>query len=831
MPAVAIGAICAVHLWILRPELTDVTTRSDLTVHRTMIDWATGRLQDGKFPIDGWFGRIGLGFPMMHQYQTLPHQIAALGATVIGVGNASRWSTFLIVGTWPIAMYLGCRLLGLSVGTAIVAAGLAPLVASNPSYGFEHSSYIWRGLGLWTQMWAMWMFPIAMGLAWRAVNQRRNIASAAAATAFVFCTHLQTGYLLAMIIGAMAFVSFVDFRGRVLRMMVVLGGSLIVSAWLLVPVFTDQRWSANTEFNANTVWVDSFGASKVWGWLVGGELFDRDHPPVLTVLVFAGVVVAAINSRKDPLSRLVLGTFVVSFILFCGKDPFGPVIGLLPGVDSLLLHRFISGVQFSGVLLAAMAVVTGARWLHSGLERSALARVPTLTAADRSSFRLAFELSLGALLLVALVPAINVTDSHERQAAGWMKTQRVADRNDGEQIDALVATALADGGGRIYAGLLGNRGGGYLVGGSRAQTVIQEAGPTDVLGYSLRIPSLLADVEVRFNQNNPAHYEMFNVRWVVQPADRAAPPNGQLFETQGQHNLFQIQNATGYIGVVDVEGSYPAERDNVGRGAEAVLASTEASADRPFPVVEYEDLEPVAATVVPGVGGAPGTATDEADDLDGGRFGANVSMAREGFVILRAAYHQRMSARVDGVSMPTSMVAPGFVGVRVPAGDHRVDFVYEPYPHYPVLIAAGFVAVVGLWFWGRRRGPVSLPVAVPSVDHLIDERAVTIDDDRFAGDAQVLEVGEGLAFGHVAPGSFSEQSPHVVGDGSLGQVVGSVADDVEPLVVVFEDVIGPTGQVLEGMPVGRQDEVDFELVHERERFEEPGEGIDDDSAG
>ena len=49
---------------------------------------------------------------------------------MIGVGNASRWSTFLILGTWPLAMYLGCRLLGLSVGTAIVAAALAPLVAS-----------------------------------------------------------------------------------------------------------------------------------------------------------------------------------------------------------------------------------------------------------------------------------------------------------------------------------------------------------------------------------------------------------------------------------------------------------------------------------------------------------------------------------------------------------------------------------------------------------------------------------------------------------------------------------------------------------------------------
>lgn len=722
-PWFAVGLVTAINLWILRPELRAITTRSDLTVHRTLIDWAMHRIEGGSFPIDGWFPRIGLGFPMMHQYQTLPHLLSAFLALAIGVGGASRWTTFLIVGTWPIAVYLGCKLLRLSTGTAIVAAALAPMVASNPSYGFEHSSYVWRGLGLWAQEWGMWMFPIAMGFAWRAITERRHMAAAAAATAFVMCTHLQTGYMLAMVIGAMAIVSLVDLGGRVLRMIVVISGSLALSSWLLVPVFTDQPWSANTEFNAHTVWVDSYGATKAMRWLFGGELFDRDHPPVLTVLVFLGLLIVLMKARRDPLSRLLAGFFLGSVILFCGKEPFGPVISLLPGISSLLLHRFIAGIHMAGILLAAIGVVETSSyvWRELRLWQPRLLTVP----------RAAFELSVAAIAIAAFIPAINVTYTHERQANTWMTSQHAADITEGVQVDTLVAYALAHGGGRIYAGMLSDDGVDY-VSGSRTQTVVQEAGPTDVLGYLLRIPSLLADVEVRFNQNDPWHYELFNVRWVIQPSGRASPPNGTLIETQGRHELYRIENATGYIGVVDVDGSYPAARDTVGKGAVPMLASGAVNTPPVLPVVQFENLKPVPSTVVAGATTTPGTVASQTADGDAGRYTAQVDMQREGYVIARVAYHPRMHALVDGVRQPTAMVAPAFVGVRVPAGTHEVVFVYTPYPHYLALFAFGLLALALLVLLDRRwRNRAIAPITSPALfpEYETSDSFTEVDDD------------------------------------------------------------------------------------------------------
>jgi hypothetical protein len=713
-PRTAVGVVTALNLWILRPELLAANTINDTTVHHTIVDWAAGRLADGQLPLDGWFPRIGLGFPVMHHYQTLPHLLSAVAARAIGVDAAIRLPLFVLLGTWPIAVYLGLRLMRLSMRTAAIAAVLAPWVASAPSYGFEHGSYVWRGLGLWTQLWGMWLFPIALGLAWRAIEERRGYAPAALVTAGVICCHLQTGYLLLVAIGLATLARRADLGGRMLRGAIVIGGSLALSAWLLVPIFTDQRWTASSEFNENTVWVDSFGARKVLGWLVTGRLFDKDHPPVLTVLLALGLGVAAWRARREAQSRVFLALFGVSLVLFCGRAPFGPVIDLIPGMDSLLLHRFISGVQFAGVVIAAIAV-DGLWQVGSRLARVRLpARVPT------AAFDAAAVIALG----VALFPASTVADSLERQANRWLHTQQAAEQVDGAAIDALVATARAEGPGRFYAGLLGTNGGGYLVGSARAQSIVQEAGPTEVLGYSLRLPAFLADVEPRFDETNPAHYTLFDVRYVIQPDGHASPPGGTLVQQIGRNQLYRMEQATGAIGVVDTQHVVAAERDTIGKAAAPLLGSWHDG--QPLPVVAFAGEPPATPTLADdaAVPAEPvGRVLAQSGDPDRGDYGAVVETARDAVVVLRSSFHPRMHATVDGTRVQTQIIGPGFVGVAVGPGRHTVAFHYAPYPRYPLLVGGGVIAFGALaalgrasrrWAWVALRG------------ELVDEQPVAL---------------------------------------------------------------------------------------------------------
>ena len=52
-------------------------------------------------------------------------------------------------------------------------------IASAPTLGYEWGSYAWRGDGTWTQVWGMWLLPIAWGLGYRAVVRGRSYAWAA----------------------------------------------------------------------------------------------------------------------------------------------------------------------------------------------------------------------------------------------------------------------------------------------------------------------------------------------------------------------------------------------------------------------------------------------------------------------------------------------------------------------------------------------------------------------------------------------------------------------------------------------------------------------------
>ena len=52
-------------------------------------------------------GTIGTGSPQFHYYQSLPHVIAAFIATIFGASATFRWTTYLLLSTWPVAVYLG----------------------------------------------------------------------------------------------------------------------------------------------------------------------------------------------------------------------------------------------------------------------------------------------------------------------------------------------------------------------------------------------------------------------------------------------------------------------------------------------------------------------------------------------------------------------------------------------------------------------------------------------------------------------------------------------------------------------------------------------------
>ena len=111
----------------LRPELTAVPYLDDSSIHQQMVRFASTRISQGHLPLTSWFPYLGLGSPQFLHYQSLPSMITGLFGTFMDPDTAFRWSMYLLLALWPLAIYWSARLFGLGRWTAgAAAAGLSP---------------------------------------------------------------------------------------------------------------------------------------------------------------------------------------------------------------------------------------------------------------------------------------------------------------------------------------------------------------------------------------------------------------------------------------------------------------------------------------------------------------------------------------------------------------------------------------------------------------------------------------------------------------------------------------------------------------------------------
>jgi hypothetical protein len=693
-PWVVVALAVAFNLWVLRAETTPVQNLNDGAVHRSMIEWAQGRWSDGHLPLDGWYPELALGSSRFHHYQSLPHILTGLVAIPLGSDAAYAWTVYLGVALWPLSVFAGGRLLGLGRWRSAAAALVSPLIASAPTLGYEWGSYVWRGYGTWSQVWGMWALPIAWGLSYRAVVRGRSYAWAALALALTVAVHLLTGYLALLSLGV-----FVLIRPR--RILQGLGraalvgvGSMLIAAWVVVPLLLDRAYTIQDEFSRGEVFYDSFGAKQVMKWAVSGELFDRNRIPVISILVGIGLLVCGWRWLRDVRVRAVVGLTLLSLLLFFGRSTLGPVLRLLPGSGDLFLRRYVFGVHLAGLYLAGIAMASVGRLVVTRLRR----RVPRR------------EAVLAGLLVAAIVllgPAWTERSSWAAQGATWIHEQEVFDATDGADFAALVSTAQRRGPGRIYAGKRSNWGSQYRIGQVPGYVALVNLDVQSV-GFTRPTWSLSSPAEYRFGDSNPAHYDVFDVRYLIQPSDRRAPTGAELVERRGRHSLYEMP-VDGAVEVVDTSDPIVADRTDLGVRIAPWLAS-DLPAANVHPGISFAAAVAVAATVADEEPPAdrPGRVVEATLELDEGRASAIVELERPGAVLLKASFDNRWRVVLDGREVEPQMFAPSLVGRLVPPGRHQVTFTYVPFPRYDLLLLLGAVTFAGLlvlpWRVARARG-------------------------------------------------------------------------------------------------------------------------------
>ena len=675
-PWLAVAAAVGWNLVNLRALTLSVPYDNDSSMHEQMVRFATARLRAGHLPLTSWFPYLGEGSPQFLHYQSLPAILTGALGLLTGPDTAFRWSLYLLLSLWPVSVYLAARAFGAGRPAAAASAAMAPFLMSAPGVGYEQSAYVWLGYGVWTQLWAMWTLPLAWGWSWRAVRDGRGYLPAVAATTLTVALHFETGYLALAVLLAWPLVAGRPLAARLRRAAVVLGGSLLASAWVIVPLLQQRPWAAVNEPLQGTGLVNGYGARQVLDWLFTGQLLDAGRLPVITVCAALGLALAWLAWSADAGARALLAALAVCLLFAFGRTTFGSLVEVIPGSADLFFRRFTMGVQLAALLLAGR----GAAWLAARCVRLAQARVPCWRPG----------LSLAAVLVAAvavLAPAWLQLGAYDRQDSAAIAVQRRADATQGAELDRLIAVIQRDGGGRTYAGMPSNWGQDFTVGAVPVFKYLENR-DVDEVGYTLRTASLMTDPEYFFDDRDPSGYRLFGIRYLILPARDQPPVRARLAMRSGPYWLWTTGGA-GYVQVGQIIGEISASRTNIGPRSVRLLHSGLA-ADSAYLGVRYgvdgggDGRLPTVRSQSPA-----GAVSAERADLDDGEASATVRMRRPGVAVLSASYDPGWTATVNGRRRPTRIVAPALVAVDVPAGTDHVVFRFHGYSDYPELLALG----------------------------------------------------------------------------------------------------------------------------------------------
>ena len=703
-PYALVAIAVAWGLFELRPELRAVPYLDDSSLHQQMVRVAASRIRQGHLPLTSWFPYLGLGSPQFLHYQSLPSVISGAIGTVVDPDAVFRWSLYLLLALWPLAVYWGARLFGLSRWTAASAAAVSPFLASAAGIGYETKAYVWIGYGVWTQLWASWTLPLAWGFTYRALSSLRAVLPAVLFVMLTVALHYETGYLAFVPLVVWPFLVPSDLWRRLGRAVVVGAAALAASAWVIVPLLDQSHWAARNQVLGGTGLENGYGANEVLSWLLSGQLYDDGRFPVVTILFGVGLAVCIWRWSTSVAGRALVTIWVVTLLMTFGRTTFGALYDLLPGSSDIFIRRFQMGVQLSGIMLAGIGLVfLGRLVLHAALrllpdDRRAWASGP----AGRG---VVAGLCVVALVVV-LAPAWSSLDTYDARNATNIGLQADADAQQGPQLDSLLAYVRAHPRGRVYAGQPTNWGQDFVIGALPVFKYL-ESKDVDEVGYTLRTASLMTDPEYYFDDANPGDYPLFGVGYLIVPETMAPPVPADRVRCAGSYCLWALPHS-GYIHVYDTTGELTATRADVGSQSVTLLASPLLGEQRDL-TVAFNGQPASAPTARHGAAleGSPGRVVVERADLENGTASALVRANRRATVVLSASYDVGWRVTVDGRPAPTVMVAPALVGVDVGAGVHTVRFSYGGYGSYGALSALALAVFVVLAvappLWRRLR--------------------------------------------------------------------------------------------------------------------------------
>lgn len=453
-------------------------------------------------------------------------------------------------------------------------------------------------------------------------------------------------------------------------------------AGVLVAVITCFLWFTYLQYHAfigespyDAQWkLDSFGARTILGWLFTGDLFDEGRWPVITATL--GIGVAAAIWARGRLHLFALTLFAVWLVLYFGRSVWGPFADYIPSGSMLLFHRFIGSFHIASLLLIGLGFE--AVW-------RACQRLP----------RPGASLATVGTCAILLVPAMLEREAYYAPNALWMESATTVYGEDVE-VDAVFEAFRSLPPGRIHAGLRSNWGEEFGIPHVPWYRVLVFEG-FPVVSVPLPSINLHSDLMFHFDDQDPVFYDIFDVRYVLAPADRPMP---EFLTRIWDSPRFAIYEAptSGAATFATVTVRQSAESKFVLFFANRDWLLGAAPGAREFIRWSY----PASSSVLPS-SPTPHCADGMilGEQVRRERLAFDVSCDTASVLVIKQTYHPHWHVTVDGIPASAFMASPSYIGVDVPPGRHIVVAEYRTAPWRNALAATGLATLVGL-FIARR---------------------------------------------------------------------------------------------------------------------------------
>jgi hypothetical protein len=682
---------------------------NDEVLHLTATQEASSALHQNQDPSDFWFTEIGLGFPIFHYYQHLPQVILAgldqVTSSFLPLPRLFDIPRYLLLVFFPLSVFWAMRRFDFDYLAAGFSACIASLLSTNGLYGFEFGSYLWRGYGLYTQLWAMFFLPLALAEIYRTIKKEGSWFWPVFLSSLVLLSNLLYGYIL--VVTAILFIflkpDIPEIFSRFKRLAGIFICTALVTAYFFIPFIRDltylnrSGWEAPFKYN-------SFGAIEVLTNLFNGNLLDYGRLPVLTLIFFLAAIVV-ITRWKQENYRLLLVVTLFWLLVYFGRTSWGDLVNLLPFSQDLHFHRFIGGFQLGAIMIIGAGLSLIWQWIGKFSQKKSPLKLPIVA---------------GIAFLLLLSPVLLERAHFYEQNTQWKTESQNAFLSKSQEISDIKDTLSNLPQGRVYAGLPADFGNDprYKIGSVPLYAIIPQLG-VDSFGFAFYAFPPSNDVRLQFNYTRPEQYNLFNIRYVLLHKTITPPDFYSKIREFNDFILYKVPT-TGYFDLVDVPAVFYGDKSNFYYPNSKWLFSPLQKlkqhpiielANKPentfgLQVFSFEGVDEKILSDLTRLQPTGGEILDETVNNNG--YQVHFVVNRESYLMLKTNYHPGLDVTLDGKKVVPVMLAPGFIGIKVEPGTHQAIFSYQPPSYRLPLFVLSVLILIMLGFYQVKKSPITL---------------------------------------------------------------------------------------------------------------------------